>query len=565
MAEPHRANFFGSHLLTPPFWDPNLNGFSFFGLTFDSTREEVKATLFELGLFLCFMVIMSVYIFSVLAVFYHVTMFAGSWIYEHMPCIRNKELERREKELEQREKELEQRERALELKESMVARQARTLALDVDIGVCNHLVKILKHSLTATEVRKLELENERVSLLPEATGDDHNAMENGRRSPALGSDHQSREFGYGLVTATFVNGTVDPSAITAVNKRPSISVAEVVIIYRWPQCDNQPKNISKLEGKPERTYLISVDPRHDDEVDGREYTVGGVVSVQALDQAAAFQKLLTRPKLPPDELCRVLVQKTALDGCDILSETSSGSSQRRDEKLLPSGGAENDLLLLAWNSILPELPHSKGPQLFKVHETRHFTPEYTENGRIGTSLNWTKLVPRSSECYILHSALVAQNAGAVSEGRTRVVMRRKEGKYTAPSEDGVPLGNSRAQLLAFYVLYRSSHSRCTNSFVNKMSMRAHRQIVFSSTRPDSKPDRIGRQQERRQTRQWKKKRKTIAGFKVLSDPGVNYVFCSSVTDDFDKSMITFLSTGASDLELEAAANARRYWFVMPVY
>ncbi|KAJ3745219.1 hypothetical protein EV361DRAFT_950531 [Lentinula raphanica] len=161
-AEPNRPDFFGSHLLYSPFWDEN--GLTFFGLTLDSTREEIKTTMADLGLFLCFMVCLSVYMASVLTVFYHVTVFACSWLYEHIPGIRNKELERREK--------------ALELKEAMVARKARTLALDVEIGVCNRLVKTLKHSLAATEVRKLELENERESLLQDNSSDDLDATDN---------------------------------------------------------------------------------------------------------------------------------------------------------------------------------------------------------------------------------------------------------------------------------------------------------------------------------------------------------------------------------------------------
>ncbi|KAJ3765182.1 hypothetical protein FB446DRAFT_709673 [Lentinula raphanica] len=121
-----------------------------------------------------------------------------SWVYERTPWGKAFELEQqnkaleleRRKELEQREKalELERRKRAIELerrekdidrelKEASNARQARARALDLEIGVCNGLLEMLKRSVASTEDRAAELETEKELLYQEGLREEREALD----------------------------------------------------------------------------------------------------------------------------------------------------------------------------------------------------------------------------------------------------------------------------------------------------------------------------------------------------------------------------------------------------
>ncbi|KAJ3770268.1 hypothetical protein FB446DRAFT_790633 [Lentinula raphanica] len=78
---------------------------------------------------------------------------ACSWVYRCTPWSRASELRRREKDV--------------ELREALNARKARTLTLDVEIGVCKGLLETLKHSVAAAEERASELQKEKLLLSQE--------------------------------------------------------------------------------------------------------------------------------------------------------------------------------------------------------------------------------------------------------------------------------------------------------------------------------------------------------------------------------------------------------------
>ncbi|KAJ3762785.1 hypothetical protein EV360DRAFT_66809 [Lentinula raphanica] len=92
---------------------------------------------------------------------YHVTARVCSWIYGCNPWTRMREVKRREK--------------AITLKETMIARQAQNIALDVEIGVCKRLSEILRHSVTSAEERQSVLEKEKESASHEVLSDGNRA------------------------------------------------------------------------------------------------------------------------------------------------------------------------------------------------------------------------------------------------------------------------------------------------------------------------------------------------------------------------------------------------------
>ncbi|KAJ3778217.1 hypothetical protein FB446DRAFT_699428 [Lentinula raphanica] len=161
-----RLRVLGQGVLSSRLWDPN--GPALFDLTRDSstrsTREEVKT---KFILILCIVISAGTLIFCIGSLLYHLVVFAYSWIYDRIPATRFIELNRLEKEFEQRREELKHREEEVELKEARIAQEARSVEMDVEIGVCKRFVDILQPLVTNTEVRKVELEQDKERQLQE--------------------------------------------------------------------------------------------------------------------------------------------------------------------------------------------------------------------------------------------------------------------------------------------------------------------------------------------------------------------------------------------------------------
>ncbi|KAJ3816956.1 hypothetical protein F5878DRAFT_646674 [Lentinula raphanica] len=136
---------------------------SLFSVFSDGTREETTGLLIIFGISVCFMLGLGLIIFSTVRVCYRVTARTCSWLHGCNPWARIHELEKREK--------------AIEAQEVLVARQARSLVLDAEIGVCNRLLEIFRQSMTSAEDRAEALETEKELLLLEVLRDERNATE----------------------------------------------------------------------------------------------------------------------------------------------------------------------------------------------------------------------------------------------------------------------------------------------------------------------------------------------------------------------------------------------------
>ncbi|KAJ3770421.1 hypothetical protein FB446DRAFT_705446 [Lentinula raphanica] len=148
-ARADRVYVFGEGLLSSyPLRDPNVD------------LTEVEVIIFNVGIILCFVISAGTVIICTVKVLYHFAVFAYYWYYDRLPETRYKELDCLEKEIELREEEI-------ELKEAKIAQEARSVVIDVEIGVCKRIVENLQPILTNAEVRKLELEREKELLLQE--------------------------------------------------------------------------------------------------------------------------------------------------------------------------------------------------------------------------------------------------------------------------------------------------------------------------------------------------------------------------------------------------------------
>ncbi|KAJ3834513.1 hypothetical protein F5878DRAFT_664703 [Lentinula raphanica] len=129
----------------------------------DWTRAETTGTLIMVGIIFCFILGFGLIVVSVSKLCYFSVKRTCSWVCRRNPWARLHELERREK--------------AVELEEALVVRQARTLALDVEIGVCKRLLEVLRHSVTSAEDREFELEKDKEALLEEVLREEIDVFE----------------------------------------------------------------------------------------------------------------------------------------------------------------------------------------------------------------------------------------------------------------------------------------------------------------------------------------------------------------------------------------------------
>ncbi|KAJ3752703.1 hypothetical protein EV360DRAFT_88490 [Lentinula raphanica] len=124
---------------------------------------ETARVFTAVGVVICFALGLKLIIICVLKVCYYAAATACAWIYRCVMWSRIRELERREK--------------AVELKETMNACQARTLSLDIEIGVCKRLLEIFRGSVTSQEDRVLELEKEKELVWQELLCDEREALD----------------------------------------------------------------------------------------------------------------------------------------------------------------------------------------------------------------------------------------------------------------------------------------------------------------------------------------------------------------------------------------------------